>query len=86
MQRKIIQVSILTVLALALSGCASKGPPPEGKLHVRALIDGRDSFHIKGDKMWVVHNSYLIPGKWAGGIFPFISTRIRNGSFSGMAT
>lgn len=70
MHKKIIQVSILAVLAATLSGCASKGPPPEGKLHVRALIDGRDTFHIKGDKMWIVHNSYLVPGKWAGSDLP----------------
>ncbi|NLB69078.1 MAG: hypothetical protein GX804_05280 [Lentisphaerae bacterium] len=70
MIKNIVRISMLAALIAVVSGCMSKGPEPKGKLHVRVLIDGEDTLYIKGDKMWFVHSSYLVPGKWAGSDLP----------------
>lgn len=58
------------LMALLISGCVTSEPAPEGKLHIRTLVDGSDTLFIKGNSMWYVHHAFQLPGKWAGSDLP----------------
>ncbi len=70
LQAKLIKISLLAFIVLSFTGCVSLEPTPEGKLYIRTLIDGKDTFYIKGNEMWFVHQAYQLPGKWAGEDLP----------------
>ena len=70
MQGKFVKFAILAALVASFTGCITPEPPQEGKLFIRALIDGKDFLYIKGDSMWIVHDSFQLPGKWAGEDLP----------------
>ena len=86
MQRKTTKISLLAVTATAaavfFNGCAflsnvvSEDPKhgkiaqQDGKIHIKALIDGRDVVYIKGNTIWIQHEAYDFPGKWAGQDLP----------------
>jgi len=70
MQTKLLRISFLAVLLVSLTGCVTPPPPPEGKLYIRTLIDGKDTLYIRGNEIWFVHQAYQLPGKWAGEDLP----------------
>ena len=77
MQKNLIKIasSILAAATLvSLVGCMGQGQLPEmgedDKLCIQVLIDGRDILYLKGDKIWIQHEAYDMPGKWAGQDLP----------------
>ena len=70
MQKNLAKISVIAAAIITLAGCATKLPAPEGKLSIKALIDGRDLVFIKGNTIWMQHEAYDLPGKWAGHDLP----------------
>ncbi len=57
----------------ALSGCAMfRETAQTAKLRVRILVDGADTIHVRGDRLWLTHYAYELPGRWRGGNEPVI--------------
>jgi len=76
MQKTLTKTAVYTLAAtalLALAGCMSRGQLPlveDNKICIQVLIDGRDILYLKGDKIWIQHEAYDMPGKWAGQDLP----------------
>ena len=86
MQKNVIKTTILAVAVASLSGCAWLDKPgknsavnqQEGQLHIKALIDGRDIMFVQGNKIWIQHEAYVFPGKWAGQDLPITLNHGKN--------
>jgi len=76
MQKNLIKTTTLAIAAAALVslvGCMGQRQLPmieDNKICIQALIDGRDILYLKGDKIWIQHEAYDMPGKWAGQDLP----------------
>jgi len=55
---------MLALLCLGLAGLlASGGCARQQSLTVRAYIDGSDVVKVRGDKLWIEHDTASLPGK-----------------------
>jgi hypothetical protein len=72
MQKNLVKISFLALAVALMAGCISRNalPSQKGKISVKALIDGRDVVYIKGNTIWMQHEAYDLPGKWAGQDLP----------------
>jgi hypothetical protein len=52
--------------ATAPSANSNLTTSPSHIIKIRALIDGADTVKIQGSKVWYEHESWELPGRWAG--------------------
>ena len=72
MHKNIASLSLLAAAVVTLTGCLTSYEPKEkqGKIKIDVLIDGRDILFIKDKTVWIQHEAYDHPGKWAGQDLP----------------
>ena len=69
MFKKAVWSLALIAVAATITGCAGPGytdVSPTAKLRVKILLDGSDSLHLKGGKLWINHHAYQLPGRYNG--------------------
>ena len=72
MKKNFASLALLTAAVVTLVGCVTDYQPTEkdGKIKIDILIDGRDTVYFKDKTIWIQHDAYDHPGKWAGQDLP----------------
>lgn len=71
--KKFLSIALLISISTIFMGCISEPQltaTKDGKLYVRALIDGQDIIYFRGNTMWIQHINHQLPGFYNGSQTP----------------